>query len=277
MHSIRKDFLISEKESLLWSSKWSTEKKIRISQAINNHWFLDNYSSIDILEFLIWEKWLNKILDLKIELSKRSIEGLALDIDETLSLTSTFWFEKLLSIFWNPENLTASQMAEKYHLCQNVPYWKDNSDIYDLMYQFREDDNFQIEIPLIEWTNHHYNRIHNEIISILSYITVRPDNVSKGTSIWLDNHDFPKADVIHIPHELEYLFWNLWKACVLDILYPNIVWIVDDNPNLIKMLPSRYKWEVFLFNKAETCNFWHINIHISETIEDVIKNIEKLF
>ncbi|MDP2396408.1 MAG: hypothetical protein Q8S84_05030 [bacterium] len=41
-------------------------------------------------------------------------------------------------------------MAEKYHLCQNVPYWKDNSDIYDLMYQFREDDNFQIEIPLIE-------------------------------------------------------------------------------------------------------------------------------
>ncbi len=124
MNSIRKDFLISEKESLLWSAKWSTEKKIRLSQAINNHWFLDNYSTIDILEFLIWEKWLNKILDLKSDLSKKWIEWLALDIDETLSLTSTYWFEQLLKLFGNPENLTAKQMAEKYHLCQNVPYWK---------------------------------------------------------------------------------------------------------------------------------------------------------
>lgn len=111
----------------------------------------------------------------------------------------------------------------------------------------------------------------------MSYITVRPDNVSNGTSIWLANHDFPKAEVIHIPHELEYLFWNLWKACVLDVLYPNIVWIVDDNPSLIKMLPSRYKWEIFLFNKSHTCDYNHINIHVSETVDEVIKNIEKVF
>lgn len=161
MHSIRKDFWIWDKQSLLWSAGWTNEKKLRLSQSINNHWFLDNYSSVDILEFLIWEKWLNKILDLKSDLSKKWIEWLALDIDETLSLTSTYWFEQLLKRFGNPENLTAKQMAEKYHLCQNVPYWKDNSDIYDIMYQFREDDHFQLSIPLIEWTNHNYNRIHN--------------------------------------------------------------------------------------------------------------------
>lgn len=277
MNSIRKDFWILEWETLLWSHNWDADKKLKLSQTVNFHWFLDNYSSVDILKFLCWELFLNRILDFKSELSKNWIEWLALDIDETLSATSTYWFEKLLSIFWNPENLTAEQMASKYHLCQNVPYWKWNTEIFDLMYKFREDNDFQTNIPIIEWTNLHYSKIHSEIISILSYITVRPDVVVDGTSRWLDSHDFPKAELIHIPYELEYLFWNLWKACVLDVLYPNIVWIVDDNPSLIKMLPQRYKWEIFLFNKKELCDYSHINIHISENIEQVIRNIEKVF
>ena len=277
MHSIKRDFWIPEKGNLLWSHSWDRERKLKLSQLMNQHWFLDKYSSKDVLRFLSWDEFLDKITQFKSELSKKWVKWLALDIDETLSLTSSYWFEKLLTLYWSPENLTAKQMADKYHLCQNVPYWKNNSEISDLMYIFREDNDFQIEIPIIQWTNTFYSKIHDEIISILSYITVRPDNVSDWTSIWLDNHNFPKADIIHIPSELEYLFWNLWKACVLDILYPHIVWIVDDNPSLIKSLPNSYPGEIFLFNTPESCSYSHVNVHISKTLDEVMFNIQKIF
>lgn len=277
MHSIRRDFWIWDNQSLLWSASWSYERKTKLSQSINKHWFLDNYSSLDILEFLIWEQWLNKILEFKNDLIKKWLEWLALDIDQTLSYTWIYWFEKLLSLYWNPENLTANEMSDKYTFYENVPYWSINPDIIKKMYEFRDSNEHQLEIPIIEWTNLHYSRIHREIISILSYITVRPDSVSDWTSTWINSNGFPVAEVIHIPRELEFMLWNLWKACVLDVLYPNIVWIVDDNPSLIKMLPSSYKGEIFLFNKEENCNYNHINIHVSETIGDVIKNIEKVF
>jgi hypothetical protein len=82
--------------------------------------------------------------------------------------------------------------------------------------------------------------------------------------------------VIHIPSKLDYLFWNLWKACILDILYPNIDWIVDDNPKLIILLPKRYKWNIFLYSHW-SCDYSHVNVHISETIDDVRKNIENIY
>jgi hypothetical protein len=277
MNSLRNDFWISEKWNLLWSISWDMDKKIKLSSIVNQHWFLDKYSSIDFMEFLCWEQFLNKLLCFKNELEKQWVKWLALDIDETLSVTMPYWFDKLLDLYWNPENLTGIQIVEKYWIFQNVPYWRDDYDINQLLYKFREDNNAQTELSIIEWVNYHYKQIHDEIIPILSYITVRPDNISEWTSKWLEKHDFPKAEIIHIPQELEYLFWNIWKACVLDILYPNIVWIVDDNPNLIKMLPSRYSWEIFLFNEYKTLQYKHINVHVSETLDDVMINIKKIF
>ena len=49
--------------------------------------------------------------------------GLVLDIDETLSWTNFYWMQQLCQLFGNPENLQPQEIARKYHLCQNVPYW----------------------------------------------------------------------------------------------------------------------------------------------------------
>lgn len=277
MRSLKSDLWFSDNDSLLWSANWIKSKKIELSVKLNNHWILDNYSSIDFLRFLVWDKNLNKILLFKEKLIKLGIEWLSLDIDETLSLTSTYWFDRLLDEFWNPENLTAEEMAEKYHLCQNVPYWKSREDISNKMYWFRDDDKFQVNIPVIWWVIENYRLIHEDIIPILSYITVRPDVVSLWTKKWLEYHEFPNAEVIHIPWELEYLFWNLWKACILDLLYPNIVWIVDDNPKLIELIPKRYNWSIFLFNKKNLHKYNHVIVHVSETVDEVLSNVINVY
>lgn len=279
LNGIRKEIWLRESENMLWSANWEMEKKLQVSSILNNHWFLDNHDSEDILSFLCWEVFLQKILDFKKQLQNTLSHWLALDIDETLSWTSYFWYEKLIELFWvDDEDLWLSpiEMAKKYHLVQNVTRWMKNKDAIEWMYQARDNDEIQEHLPLIELTDIHYREIHDNIISFLSYITVRPDIVSTWTTKWLQKYNFPESEVIHIPSELEYLFWNLWKACVLDILYPNIDWIVDDNPKLIKMLPERYKWNIFLYSH-ENCDYNHINIHISQTILDVRKNIENIY
>jgi hypothetical protein len=51
--------------------------------------------------------------------------GLALDIDETLSATNVAWFQRLVTLFGNPEpELSVAQLVRKYHLAQNNPAWQ---------------------------------------------------------------------------------------------------------------------------------------------------------
>jgi hypothetical protein len=45
---------------------------------------------------------------------------------------------------------------------------------------------------------------------------------------------------------------------------------------LIKMLPERYAWNIFLYSH-NSCEFDHINVHVSQTINDVRKNIENIY
>ena len=55
-----------------------------------------------------------KILKLKNTLQERGIQGLALDIDDTLSETNTHWFQHMFE-FQMPENFTKKEMFLKYH------------------------------------------------------------------------------------------------------------------------------------------------------------------
>ena len=41
-------------------------------------------------------------------------------------------------LFGNPEGLTPKEMADKYHLCQNVPYWQGRLEVEEWM-QARRD------------------------------------------------------------------------------------------------------------------------------------------
>lgn len=40
-------------------------------------------------------------------------QGIALDIDETISWTVGWWMEHMLQLFGNPEGLTPKEMADK--------------------------------------------------------------------------------------------------------------------------------------------------------------------
>ena len=59
---------------------------------------------------------------------------------------------------------------------------------------------------------------------------------------------------------------NKWKAKVLEYLYPEVLGIVDDNPNLVKNLSKSYKGTIFLYDHTETerkdikvvpCRYWN--------------------
>lgn len=278
MKELKSYIWLYEKDTLLWTTQWTDDRKKLLSEVLNVHWVLDAFDSVEFLRFMCWDDYVKMILDFKNSIKKSWKSGLSLDIDETLSATSNYWFSRLIELFWNPENLTPKELERKYYHTQNVPYWKDNAEVLVWMHAHREDDELQKMLELIEGTDFHYREIHKNIISINSYITARPDNVTNGTKHWLKQKEFPNNDTVILrPQLLDHNVSNLWKACVLDILYPEVVWIVDDNPNLIKMLPRRYEWHIFLYDKS-SCDFSHIkNIYVSQTIEDVRKNIEGVF
>ncbi len=177
------------------------------------------------------------------------LQGLALDIDETLSKTNIFWIESLSELFGNPENLTPKELAAKYRYTQNVPYWQ-SQEALDWMESARNSNNFQEQIPLIEDAHHTVQKI-NTIIPIIAYLTARPISVADGTQRWLDRHGFPKAQLITRPNEVPSSDGNLWKAKVLQDMYPDVIGIVDDNSLLVDNLSSDYKGVVFLYDNIQ--------------------------
>lgn len=226
-----------------------------------------------ILSTILWEDYLQYILKEKEKLSWT--KGFALDIDETLSATNIKWFEEMFELFWNPENLTPSNAAKKYWLVQNVPYFQGKKEITDWMHSKRQDNNFQELIPIIENANEIYSEIHEKHIKISLYITARPESVKSWTKNWLKKHNFPEADIILRPDNLDHKFSNLWKASVLEILYPEIDWIVDDNPELIKYISEDYSWIICAYTHSN--DFWKINIISCETHENVSNFLKKYY
>lgn len=55
-----------------------------------------------------------EIVKLRKELEKEGINGISLDIDETLSWTNGCWFKKMQRLFGNPEGLSVNELVSKY-------------------------------------------------------------------------------------------------------------------------------------------------------------------
>lgn len=175
--------------------------------------------------------------------------GIAVDIDETLSGTAEYWFRQMAKLFGNPEKLSVKKLITKYRYTYNVPYWQTGGALAWLEQQ-RHSNDLQKILPLIKNSNHYLNKI-NKILPIAVYLTTRPDTIVRGTKFWLDKHNFPKAPIIAKP-----LSWkensNLWKAKTLTKLYPQIIGIIDDNPELVDYLSVNYKGTIFLYdNKSK--------------------------
>ena len=269
LKTILKDFWL---KSLIWSDKLSDESLKIISDKINNAWILDNYDSLEFYIFLCWEENLEKILKYKEILSP----WISLDLDDTLSETTYEWFYKMSILLGNPENLSINELQKKYWTTKNVEYWKNLPQINDFIKNHVENNEFVKEFKVIENTQKIYKEIDENIVWINAYITARAENVKSGTLYWLEKHNFSKKEIILRPNWLHSNFGMLWKACVLDILHPKVLWIVDDSQHLAKLLPKRYNWNMFLFWQ-EINHFEHPNIHPSKDIFKVKENIKKVY
>lgn len=215
-----------------------------------------------------------KISDLKQQLSKSNVKGLALDIDETLSFTAKYWVDELSRKFGNPENISAREVLEKYIVVQRCPHFK-NDKAQAWMKRARSSNKLQEELPIIENANHMVNKI-NKIVPIVCYLTIRPDSTVEGTKNWLNKYNFPKAPVVTRPRNIRYSKGSLWKAGVLNYLYPQVLGIVDDNPRLIEKMPQGYKGTVFLYDYHKS----HIkrdNFIYCKDWNEVLKNVKKTF
>jgi hypothetical protein len=191
-----------------------------------------------------------EIFFLKRKLKMAGIEGLALDIDETLSFTFGYLIEKLIKKFGNPEKLTVLEIAKKYKHTDRVPYWQ-NEEVHKEIDEITFSNEAYKNSSLIENANEVVQEI-NKIIPIVAYITARPSGVFKETKYWLKKHNFPEATLITKPKNISRREGNKWKARVLEYLYPQVVGIVDDNPDLTKFFSKEYKGVVYLYDNVET-------------------------
>jgi hypothetical protein len=204
---------------------------------------------------------------------KLTKQGLAVDIDETLSWTIGFWVAEMQKRFGNPENLTITEMIEKYRYVQNVPYWQ-TEDVYQWTHEQIHSNDLQIELPLIEGANDSLREIE-KIVPIATYITIRPEVTRSGTQRWLDKHNFPRAPLISKPTEIPHEAGSKWKAATLARLYPQISGLIDDNAAILDFLPADYPGTIFLYDHHTTAS--KLNVIPCKTWPEVIKKVKEQF
>lgn len=213
-----------------------------------------------------------EVVALKNKLKSLGVKGLALDIDETLSFTIGYMVKKLINNLGNPENLAIEDIVNKYRHTDNIPYWQGQK-AEKILENIRNSNKIQTDLPLIKNSESTVSKI-NKIIPIIAYITVRPKKIIKGTKIWLQKNNFPEATVIAKPDRVLRKEGNQWKAKVLEYLYPEVLGIVDDNPDLAKYLSKNYQGTVFLYKNTEILNK-DIRVISCKDWKTVLLNIEK--
>jgi hypothetical protein len=231
------------------------------------------YNNIKTREFKIEQRPMEEnIIKFKNKLIKENKNGLALDIDETLSFTIGLMVERLITNLGNPENLTATEIIKKYKHTDNIPYWQSDT-AKTIMAEIISSNEIQKDLPLIKNANKVVNKI-NKIVPIVAYITVRPESISEGTKFWLEKHGFPKAELIMKPENVLRTDGNKWKAQVLEYLYPQVLGIVDDNPGLTNFLSEDYQGTIYLYNNTDSKRN-DIDIIPCETWERVETEVKK--
>jgi 5'(3')-deoxyribonucleotidase len=191
---------------------------------------------------------MERIWQFKQQLLAENKQGIALDVDDTLSVTIEYWIARMFMELGNPENYTVDYILKNHRDCPGDKFWQ-TEDRMKFIDKCVYSSEFQEELPLIENANEIVKRINLEV-PILAYITARPELVVRGTGNWLQRHDFPKAELIARPDDLEKGTNSKWKAQVLEILYPQVQGIVDDNSGLIDALSPNYKGTVYLYKNT---------------------------
>jgi 5'(3')-deoxyribonucleotidase len=183
--------------------------------------------------------------------SKLAKPGLALDIDDTLSYTDSRWVQEMLDSFANPESLTREEVVAKYGWFDNVPYWKSDEALARLQELVHSND-FNASMPVIPEAREAVAGL-GDTHEIAAYITARPESVLEGTQRWLAEHGFPDAPLIMRSKQTSFEEKNSWKARLLVRLYPHVIGIVDDHPELPGQLADLgYRGTVYLYDNGKT-------------------------
>jgi len=215
-----------------------------------------------------------EIIALKKKLKKSKVKGLAVDVDDTLSLTFECLVDELSKKIGKPENLPKEEMFLKYRSTWNVPSWR-NEEAEDIVHKIINSDELQKDLPLIENANRLVSKV-DKIIPIVAYITARPNKIRNGTEFWLKKHGFVKACLIMKFKNKKRGMHNEWKAKVLKYLYPEVQGIVDDNLGLINALGRGYKGKVFLY-KGESCKKKYNYVVLCKDWDDVLEKVKQEF
>ncbi|MBS1267170.1 MAG: hypothetical protein MAG795_01142 [Candidatus Woesearchaeota archaeon] len=200
--------------------------------------------------------------------------GIAIDLDETLSWTIYYWMLEAQKIFGNPENLTPEAMARKYRYTGNVPYWEGQEFNKWRMGKILCNET-QRNLPPIKGSIKGLNNL-NKIIPIATYLSCRPQAVIKGTKDWLKANNYPDAPITLRPSSVKKQDEQKWKAKKLESLYPDIVGIVDDNPNFIKAVSSDFKGVIFLYDRQKSLNT-NLNIISCKDWDTVVRKAKEYF
>jgi 5'(3')-deoxyribonucleotidase len=196
---------------------------------------------------------------------------LAIDIDDTLSDTTEYFAQLLNERFGNPENVTPKEIIKKYKIIPNVPYWQTAE-----ILAWREEQSFSNEaqkaLPPIAGSVEAVQKLfkHFDIL----YISSRPSVVVKGTSEWLQEQGFPSGELV-LRTTYDKQNGNAWKADIIEQKWPQVVGVVDDNPEIIWFFSRHYKGVIYLFGVSARSEMKDRNVRLCARWEDVLHEINK--
>lgn len=172
--------------------------------------------------------------------------GIAVDIDETLSDTMMEWVERALVTFGNPENLTPEAFIAKYRYIYRAPYMA-TPEVEQWRYEQKYSNDLQMRLPVIPGALDGLRAV-DSLVPVSCYVTARPAEVMLGTQRWLMDHGFPAAPLVHSPEHVDHSVSHIWKGKLLESASPRISGIIDDHPALLDALPSSYAGGIFIYN-----------------------------
>lgn len=215
------------------------------------------------------------VYSLKKRLQEQSIRALALDFDDTVSLTNLALAELLLSKQDKQSDITAEELIAQYKYVRNIPQWN-NPKITAYIDNIIQNNNM-IDTLLAPDAKTAINGIE-QYIPIAAYVTTRPARNTNSIIRWINDKGLPKRPVIGCPNELFLKGFNrdLWKAQTLEYLFPEIIGIIDDNEDLASYLTKEYTGVIFLHGtkitshpKCVPCESW------KETFTNVKEYVEE--
>lgn len=170
---------------------------------------------------------------------------LAIDIDDTLSLTAHHWAELLLKIHPLPGR-SVDELIATHRRASMVPEWQHAQALFT---EWRLSEELTLEYQPVPGSVEGIQAL--EKVIKLEYLTMRSQSLDAVTARWLKSFNYPESAIVSCPDEIESPKRPDWKATHLYESYPSIIGIIEDDERVAMSLPSDYKGSVFLYSHHE--------------------------